>query len=70
MIGSQTATILRDPTRLNESAMGNLVADAMLERYTGPPHEVEAAITNSGGLRQDLDLSAVDLEAERAIIAL
>ena len=31
--------ILRDPTRLNESAMGNMVADAMREKYPG----VEAA---------------------------
>ena len=30
--------------------MGNLVADAMLEKYPG----VDAAITNSGGLRQDI----------------
>jgi 2',3'-cyclic-nucleotide 2'-phosphodiesterase (5'-nucleotidase family) len=50
-IGSQTnADILRDPTRLSESAMGNLVADAMLDKYPG----VEAALTNSGGLRADL----------------
>ena len=30
--------------------MGNLVADALGDKYP----EVEAAITNSGGLRQDL----------------
>ena len=29
VIGSQSIDILRDPTRLSESAMGNLVADAM-----------------------------------------
>ncbi|HEY1274645.1 MAG TPA: 5'-nucleotidase C-terminal domain-containing protein, partial [Thermoleophilaceae bacterium] len=50
VIGKQTANILRDPTRLNESAMGNLVADAMRAKYS----DVEAAITNSGGLRADL----------------
>ena len=50
VIGTQTANILRDPTRLSESQMGNLVADAMRAKYPG----VEAAITNSGGLRQDL----------------
>src|SRR3954454_22104910 len=50
VIGTQTGNILRDPTRLSESAMGNLVADAMRAKYPG----VEAAITNSGGLRQDL----------------
>ena len=54
VIGSQTASIVRDPTRLNESAMGNFVADSMLERYVGEPHQAEAAITNSGGLRADL----------------
>ena len=37
-------------TRLHESAMGNLVADAMRAKYPG----VEAAYTNSGGLRQDI----------------
>ena len=31
VIGTQSADILRDPTRLSESAMGNLVADAMLD---------------------------------------
>ena len=30
--------------------MGNLVADAMLDKYPG----IEAALTNSGGLRQDI----------------
>jgi 2',3'-cyclic-nucleotide 2'-phosphodiesterase (5'-nucleotidase family)/predicted AlkP superfamily pyrophosphatase or phosphodiesterase len=50
VIGTQTADILRDPARKAESAMGNLVTDAMLAKYPG----VEAALTNSGGLRQDL----------------
>ena len=50
VIGTQVADVLRDPTRLNESAMGNLVADAMRQKYP----DVEAALTNSGGLRADL----------------
>ena len=50
VIGTQAIDILRDPTRLHESAMGNLVADAMRDKYPG----VDAAFTNSGGLRQDL----------------
>jgi 2',3'-cyclic-nucleotide 2'-phosphodiesterase (5'-nucleotidase family) len=50
VIGTQRADILRDPTRLNESAMGNLVADAMRDKYPG----VDAALTNSGGLRAEL----------------
>jgi 2',3'-cyclic-nucleotide 2'-phosphodiesterase (5'-nucleotidase family) len=50
VIGTQSIDILRDPTRLHESAMGNMVTDAMRLKYPG----VEAAFTNSGGLRQDL----------------
>lgn len=51
VIGTQQFDIKRDPTRLNESAMGNMVADAMRLKYPG----VDAAITNSGGLRADLN---------------
>ncbi len=50
VIGTQANDILRDLTRLHESEMGNLVADAMRLKYPG----VEAALTNSGGLRADL----------------
>ena len=50
VVGTQANDILRDPTRLHESEMGNLVTDAMRDKYPG----VEAAITNSGGLRADL----------------
>ena len=50
VIGSQSVDILRAPTRLFESAMGNLVTDAMRAKYPG----VDAAYTNSGGLRQDI----------------
>ena len=50
VIGTQAADIRRDPTRLKESAMGNLVADAMRAKYPG----VGLAFTNSGGLRADL----------------
>jgi 2',3'-cyclic-nucleotide 2'-phosphodiesterase (5'-nucleotidase family) len=50
VIGTQSVDILRDPSRLSESAMGNLVADAMRGKYSG----VDAALTNSGGLRADL----------------
>ena len=51
VVGPQAFDIFRDPTRLHESAMGNLVADAMLDKYAD---EAEAAYTNSGGLRADL----------------
>jgi 2',3'-cyclic-nucleotide 2'-phosphodiesterase (5'-nucleotidase family) len=50
IIGSQSTDVLRDPTRLGESAMGNMVADAMRDKYP----DVDAALTNSGGLRADL----------------
>jgi 2',3'-cyclic-nucleotide 2'-phosphodiesterase (5'-nucleotidase family) len=50
VIGTQTNDILRAPSRLLESEMGNLVADAMRAKYPG----VDAAYTNSGGLRADL----------------
>jgi len=53
VVGTQTADIKRDPTRLSESQMGDLVADAMRDKYPG----VEAALTNSGGLRADLNVS-------------
>jgi 2',3'-cyclic-nucleotide 2'-phosphodiesterase (5'-nucleotidase family) len=50
VIGTQAFDIRRDLTRLHESAMGNMVADSMRGKYPG----VDAAWTNSGGLRQDL----------------
>ncbi len=53
VIGRQSIDILRAPTRLKESAMGNMVADAMRLKYPG----VDGAYTNSGGLRQDLLVS-------------
>jgi 2',3'-cyclic-nucleotide 2'-phosphodiesterase (5'-nucleotidase family) len=51
VIGTQQFDIKRAPTRLFESAMGNMVTDAMRGAYPG----VEAAFTNSGGLRADLN---------------
>ena len=60
VIGTQCIDILRDnPARLKESAMGNMVADAMLDKYPG----VQAALTNSGGLRQDLFMAPTGAEA-------
>ena len=50
VIGTQQFDIKRAPTRLFESAMGNMVTDAMRLKYPG----VDAAYTNSGGLRADL----------------
>ncbi len=50
VIGTQVNDITRAPTRLFESEMGNMVADAMRAKYPG----VDAAYTNSGGLRANL----------------
>ena len=51
VIGTQLNDITRAPTRLFESEMGNMVADAMREKYPG----IDAAYTNSGGLRANLN---------------
>ena len=53
VVGTQADDVRRDPTRLSESEMGNLVADAMRAKYPG----VDGALTNSGGLRADLVVS-------------
>jgi 2',3'-cyclic-nucleotide 2'-phosphodiesterase (5'-nucleotidase family) len=53
VVGTQTVDILRDPARLHESALGDLVADAMRERYA----DADVAFVNSGGLRADLVVS-------------
>jgi 2',3'-cyclic-nucleotide 2'-phosphodiesterase (5'-nucleotidase family) len=50
VIGTQLNDITRAPTRLFESEMGNMVTDAMRAKYPG----VDAAFTNSGGLRANL----------------
>lgn len=55
VMGTQSCDIVRDPARLRESAMGNLVADALRAKYPG----VEAALINSGSLRQDLRFNQI-----------
>jgi 2',3'-cyclic-nucleotide 2'-phosphodiesterase (5'-nucleotidase family) len=52
VVGKQKFDIRRDGERRHESAMGNMVADALREGY--PADGVEGAWTNSGGLRVDL----------------
>jgi 2',3'-cyclic-nucleotide 2'-phosphodiesterase (5'-nucleotidase family) len=52
VIGQQQGDIVRVGARNAESAMGNIVADAMRLKYVDDG--AEAAITNSGGLRADL----------------
>jgi 2',3'-cyclic-nucleotide 2'-phosphodiesterase (5'-nucleotidase family) len=56
VIGTQSGDIKRDPARLSESAMGNFVADIMRAKYAASDG-VDAAYTNSGGLRADLLMS-------------
>ena len=53
VIGSQSIDIRRDGARRHESALGDMIADAMREKYPG----LEAAYTNSGGIRVDLLVS-------------
>jgi len=50
VIGTQQFDILRAPTRLFESAMGNLVADSVWAKYP----TAEGVYINSGGLRANL----------------
>ncbi|HEX6027110.1 MAG TPA: 5'-nucleotidase C-terminal domain-containing protein [Solirubrobacter sp.] len=58
VIGSATVDLLRDnPARLRESDMGNFVADAMRRKYADLG--VQAAITNSGGLRADIPTALI-----------
>ena len=63
VIGTQSSDILRDPTRLSESEMGNMVADAMREKYPDvdaardqlrrsarrPRHDTAVGLRGSGG---------------------
>lgn len=55
VIGNATGEIVgsRDVCRAEECSMGNLVADAMLDRAKG--QGVTIAITNGGGLRASID---------------
>ncbi|WP_372886395.1 bifunctional UDP-sugar hydrolase/5'-nucleotidase [Shimia sp.] len=59
VVASAAATIdgSRDVCRLQECAMGNLVADAMLDRVAD--QGVTIAITNAGGLRASIDAGEV-----------
>lgn len=50
-----TATAPMTRSYSEESPMGNMIADAMLNAYP----EYEFAVTNSGGLRQDIDAGPV-----------
>ena len=51
VIGTQQFDIKRDPARLSESAMANMVSDSMRLKYPG----IDGAYTNSGGLRADVN---------------
>ena len=62
VIGTQSIDIRRDPARRTESALGDMIADAMREKYPG----IEAAYTNSGGIRADLLVSPPSSAGEPA----
>jgi 2',3'-cyclic-nucleotide 2'-phosphodiesterase (5'-nucleotidase family)/predicted AlkP superfamily phosphohydrolase/phosphomutase len=63
VIGEATVNLLRDnPDRLRESSMGNFVADAMRLKYADDG--VQAAITNSGGLRADIPTALISGDEE------
>lgn len=53
VVGNTTQALTRSYGE--ESLMGDMVADAMLDAYP----EYDFAVTNSGGLRQDIDAGAV-----------
>ncbi|ADZ71520.1 bifunctional metallophosphatase/5'-nucleotidase [Polymorphum gilvum] len=61
VIGSADAIIdgSRDSCRAGECPMGNLVADAMLERVKG--QGIQIAIQNGGGLRASIDAGEVTM---------
>jgi 5'-nucleotidase len=53
-VGSLTANITRDANDAGESALGDLVADSMLEATSSPPTGgAVIALINPGGLRED-----------------
>jgi 5'-nucleotidase/UDP-sugar diphosphatase len=61
-IVAETADVIegsRDVCRVQECAMGNLVADALLDRVRG--QGVSIAIMNSGGLRASIDKGEVTM---------
>jgi len=61
VVAEATAPIegARDACRARECAMGNLVADAMLDRVRG--QGVEIALQNGGGLRASIDAGPVTM---------
>lgn len=61
VVGNSTAPIdgSRDSCRFGECTMGNLVADALLEKIR--PQGGEIAITNGGGLRASIDAGDVTM---------
>lgn len=55
VVGSVTTSIIREPNEVGESALGDVVADGMLDATRDPAHGgAVVALMNLGGLRADL----------------
>jgi 2',3'-cyclic-nucleotide 2'-phosphodiesterase (5'-nucleotidase family) len=64
VVGLATTSIVRGASRIEESEMGNFVTDAMRTHLAG----VDAALTNAGGLRVDIDAGPVTLQEIYAVL--
>lgn len=53
-VGTLAAPLTRKPSPGGDSAIGNVVTDAMLASAKGPPANAELALMNTSGLRADL----------------
>ena len=59
-VGTLTTTIAAGRNTAGESALGDIIADGMLDAARGVAGRVDAAFTNSGGIRSDLIASGAD----------
>ena len=64
-VGTITADLTRDQTSSGESAIGNLIADAQLA--AGTARGAQIALTNPGGIREDLDTGTVTYRQAHAV---
>ena len=61
VVGAVAASLLRVPNRAGESALGDLIADGMLEAARNTPGaNAVIALTNTGGMRADIVHAAGD----------
>ncbi|MGG7100955.1 bifunctional metallophosphatase/5'-nucleotidase [Rhodococcus sp. 24CO] len=64
-VGTITADLTRDQATSGESALGNLIADAQLA--AGTERGAQIALTNPGGIREDLDTGTVTYRQAHAV---